>query len=488
MPSSNPSWFSVDRDGLRELHGNFPPERMILELIQNAWDESSTSCEVVMHHEVKHAGRIATVVIVRDDNPTGFRNLADAYTLFGSTPKRRDPTKRGRFNYGEKIVLSRAISARISSTTGEIIFDNKGRHNRRRRRESGSEIEVFFPRWTKAEFAQAAAFLRRLLPPPQITLTINGEAIHSRTPERVHSATLATEILSVADGVSSMTRTARATTMEFYPKFDASAFLYEMGIPVCEVAGDRDINVLQKVPLSQDRTAVTPAYLQDIYAETVKAFGDQLNVDALGIEVVQAALADERVDPNTARTVFGCIYGEDAAIQSHDPDSDQEAARKGFTIVPSRTWGKDVNDKLRAAGVQTTHDLFGRDGAKEGARIIPPSDYTPAQQVFVAYVRMLASELYDDQAFSVELGRWDKSNVIAFNQDKSYLVFHADRLAVDYPVSRCTSTILHELAHCKGDGHNGVYDFEFERLVNEHTVLLAQRPQRYREFEPSCFK
>jgi hypothetical protein len=40
-----------------------------------------------------------------DNAPDGYRNLDDAHTLFASSTKKADPTKRGRFNAGEKFVL-----------------------------------------------------------------------------------------------------------------------------------------------------------------------------------------------------------------------------------------------------------------------------------------------------------------------------------------------------------------------------------------------
>lgn len=488
MKTAKSNWFEVDREGLREMHGTFPPERMVLELVQNAWDESAKTCAVTIQRDVKKAGRHGTMLVVHDDNPQGFRNLADAYTLFRSTPKRGNPTQRGQFNYGEKVVLSRAISAEIISTTGLIRFDRKGRHASRKHLVAGSTVQVFLPCWTKAQYEQALSFLKRLIPPATISFSINGESLPGRNPELSHKATLQTVLLAAGpDGTTAMAKTSRNTTMEFYPMVGPMPYLYEMGIPVCEISGDRDINILQKVPLSQDRTVVPQAFLQDIYAETVKALGPKLDAEQFGIEVIQSALSDDRIDPLTAKAMFTHLYGQTAAIQSHDADSDQEAARHGYTLVPSRTWGKQVNGKLRDAGVQTTHQLFGRKGAPEGAKIISPAEYTAEQTNFVAYVKMLAREHYKDPTFTVEIGRWDKSEAIAVNFNRHHLVFHAERIDLSHPVSRATSTCLHELAHCKGSGHDGVYDHEFERLVDANTALLARQPGLYRIFETNAF-
>jgi len=58
-----------------------------------------------MCFQAVHNGRVATITVA-DDAPDGFCDMRDAYTLFKETYKRKDPIKRGRFNFGEKQVLA----------------------------------------------------------------------------------------------------------------------------------------------------------------------------------------------------------------------------------------------------------------------------------------------------------------------------------------------------------------------------------------------
>jgi hypothetical protein len=95
------SWFEVSKEGLRTLQEGKPKHFLARELIQNAWDEDIKRCEFRASWE-----RGTANIAVEDDNPGGFRDLTDAFTLFKSTYKRSDPTTRGRFNIGEKQVLS----------------------------------------------------------------------------------------------------------------------------------------------------------------------------------------------------------------------------------------------------------------------------------------------------------------------------------------------------------------------------------------------
>jgi hypothetical protein len=46
-----------------------------------------------------------------------------------NTPKRIDPTKRGRFNLGEKQAYSRCKTARVETTKGSVFFDKRARRS-----------------------------------------------------------------------------------------------------------------------------------------------------------------------------------------------------------------------------------------------------------------------------------------------------------------------------------------------------------------------
>ncbi|MEK7783019.1 MAG: hypothetical protein AAB279_03720, partial [Candidatus Binatota bacterium] len=74
-----------------------PKHFIARELVQNAWDESTKKCEF----KAEWKNGVANISVT-DDSPEGFRDLSDAFTLFAPTYKRADPTKRGRFNLGEK--------------------------------------------------------------------------------------------------------------------------------------------------------------------------------------------------------------------------------------------------------------------------------------------------------------------------------------------------------------------------------------------------
>ena len=127
-----PSRFEVDTRGMSQLHADRPPEHIIKELLQNAFDEEVTNCDV----RVENAP--GGVMVQVQDNGPGFENIQDSYTLMGETRKRADPEKRGRFNLGEKEVISLARWARIRTVGWTVDFPEKGgREVRRNQKKRG---------------------------------------------------------------------------------------------------------------------------------------------------------------------------------------------------------------------------------------------------------------------------------------------------------------------------------------------------------------
>ena len=109
---------SVDTKGLRALQEGKPKTFIINELTQNAWDEDIKYCKL----DISYKDGLVTL-IVEDDSPEGFKDLRHAFTLFADTYKRKDATKRGRFNLGEKQVVVCSESTVIETTKGTVIFD-----------------------------------------------------------------------------------------------------------------------------------------------------------------------------------------------------------------------------------------------------------------------------------------------------------------------------------------------------------------------------
>ena len=159
--------FEVDRKGLKSLIMDRPKSFMLRELVQNAWDEADVSRTSITLEQIP--GTRKAKLVVEDDAPEGFYDITHAFTLFADTRKRKDPTQRGRFNLGEKQVLSMCESAEIVTTTAAIRFNADGTRTTLRgaRREAGSVFTAIIS-LTKSEFEEICKTVKSFLPPAQI--------------------------------------------------------------------------------------------------------------------------------------------------------------------------------------------------------------------------------------------------------------------------------------------------------------------------------
>ena len=169
--------FAVSESGMRELNADREPWDLVKELIQNAWDEApfASECRVSV---APQADGNTTMVTVCDDGP-GFSDIADAYTLMGHTGKCLQPTKRGRFNMGEKDVVSVAIEAEVETVRHTVNFPRTGsRDLTSNSRAKGTVVRILMP-WNKKQSGELVKMLRRFRPPINCKLFVNdGEVPH----------------------------------------------------------------------------------------------------------------------------------------------------------------------------------------------------------------------------------------------------------------------------------------------------------------------
>src|SRR5262245_45672008 len=114
------SWFQTDKAGLAAILERRGKAFALFELTQNAWDSGAASVTITAE---PIPGAPFARLTVEDDSPEGWADLGHAFTLFAPSRRAGDPTKRGRFNLGEKLVLSLCRRARIETMSGTLAFD-----------------------------------------------------------------------------------------------------------------------------------------------------------------------------------------------------------------------------------------------------------------------------------------------------------------------------------------------------------------------------
>jgi len=443
------NWFDVDRAGLAKLMAGRSKAFIVCELLQNAWDQNVTRVDVVL---VPLTGSRNVRITVTDDDPDGFADLRDAYTLFAESRKKGNAEQRGRFNLGEKLVLALAKRAAIETTTGAVEFSPTGRHNRHQQREAGSMFEADVP-MTRAEINEIDRAAKRLIPPAGIITTYNGRRLEPRTPVATFEETLPTV---VADEEGVLRKTSRKTSVRVYePTEGEPAMLYEMGIPVVETGDRFHVDVQQKVPLNMDRDNVTPAYLRTIRVAVLNATHHLIGKDDAPQTWVREACSDERVSAEAVKAAVTLRFGENAVrYDPSDPEANKRSAAEGRPVVHGGTltaaeWENASRaGVLPAAGVVTPSPKpYSQDG--DPLDVVPESEWTQGMRQIAVYACAIGQHLLDAHVM-VTFAREPKWPYGA-TYGKGRLVFNVTRCGRQFFEQGITDDVnrllIHEFAH-----------------------------------------
>lgn len=392
-----PNWFDIDKQGLAKLMDGRPKSFIIGEMYQNCVDTNAKQVEIRLE---KLAGTPKAKLTVIDDDPEGFKNFSHAWTMFAESTKKGDPTKRGIYNMGEKLVLALCYTASIKTTKGTVEFNDDGRQEfPRRKTEKGSTFEGVF-RLNQEEYDECCAFALKLIPPAGVNVYFNGSKLEHRTPLSAFEATLDTTKSNEETGVVSKTR--RKTEVRvFEPKPGEVPSVYEMGIPVVETDDKWHVDIQQRVPLNMNRDNVLPAFLKEVRTLVVNHMHDKLDEADANATFVNEALSDPDASKEAVDKAMDLKYGKDRALfDQKDPEANANIlARGGRIIYPSQlTKAQHENvrryESARPAGVilPTQHALFAP-GGKDCW--VPKEKWTPAMRKVVDYSRELGQKLLD---------------------------------------------------------------------------------------------
>lgn len=477
------NWFDVDRNGLAQLLERKGRAFVVTELIQNAWDQNVTEVQITLE---PIPGRRVARLIVTDDDPIGFADLSHAFTLFANSTKKTDPTKRGRFNLGEKLVLALCDEAVIASTTGTVRFDREGRHTSRASRPRGSEFNAVV-RMTRDDIAEVANTVRSLISPAGITTRFNGAELPQRAPIAEFEATLETEI---ADDEGYLRRRQRMTTLRIYePLPGEAASIYELGIPVVETGDRWHYDVSQKVPLTMDRDNVPPRYLRTLRTLVFNAMHEKTPAEEMRRPWVQDALRNESVAPTAVVAAKDGMFGEKAVIYDpSDPEANKRAASEGYTVIPGgaldRNQWANIHraDAARPAGqVTPSPNPYSANGTP--LNLVPPEDWTPGMQRIVEYASWLGDELLGT-AITVQIAR-ETTWPYTATYGPGHLVLNLGRLGHQFFNDGITDAmdelLIHEFGHHFANDHlSADYHKALCRLGAKLKRLALNKPEAFR--------
>ncbi len=454
---SSKQWFDVDKRGLgAQAHGC--KEHLVYELYANGIDQKVTRVAMTLGRP-EHGWSELTV---EDDDPDGFKDIADAYTLFAPSKKGDDPEKHGIFNFGEKRVLAACKSASIRTTTGAITFEADGRHSRPSlRTERGSVFSGLVP-MTVAEWEEACAAARRILPPKDVEVTFNGERLGWREPLAVFEETLQTVVLAKdgdRDVMKPVQRKGEVRVVE--TKQGEKATLYSFGIPVVELPGDRwHIDVRQRMPVGLSRDNVPPAYLRTLRVAVLNAMHEELEDDDANATWVRDAASDPRCSDDAITKVLHDRFGDKfVAYDPSDVEANKLAVAAGYQPVGGKTLstGEWANAKRAKAILPAGQVTPSSPQEFKLTDPLPDSKLTDGMRWTAAWVDRIARKLVRENGGKLFPGGVSVIYISAPNASNiaSYgglrVTFNVGRLGKKYFADGATAKLMaltaHELGH-----------------------------------------
>jgi len=476
------SWFVASKKGLRALNADKPKSFVIRELLQNAWDENGvTKVDVELAHD---SAKRKLIIRVEDDAPEGFYDIRHAFTLFADTRKRGDPTKRGRFNLGEKQVLSLCDWSHIQTTTGTVEFNKDGtRSSSKSKTESGSIFRASMS-ITRAEYDALLKDVWTFLQPKSITTTVNGRELLHRVPEQTFETKLATE---VTDDEGNLRGSTRNTTVDVHiPLKNEPAMLYEMGLPVCETGDRWHYNVNQRVPLTSDRDNVRPSYLQDLRAEVLNVMHEELTEEEASESWVREAMEDDRVDAEAVKTVIKAQQGDDIFVPvPGDPEANERAMDEGYRPVSGGSYSAAAWNNIRGAdALPSSVDLVGATRVVSGESV-SSDKWTADQKRIARLTRYLAHRIFKLDV-SVRMYKAPRADEYAQYGDRS-VAFNLSKLRKSWfknaPAKQHVDLLVHEIAHEYGNHYDRSYHEALTKAAAELAFFLPSELEEVVENE-----
>ena len=448
-------WITVDKEGLAKKLARRGKSFAVFELISNAFDTSAKQCNVLLN---KEEGRLYKLTVI-DDDPNGFENIADAYTMFGNSNRQHDATKRGRFCQGEKLVLALCKKARISTTSGTVIFYEDGtRQTSKTKRQVGSEFAGYFT-LTKEELGEIEKMIKMIIPPLNCLLMFNNVQIPHRKELKVIEETLPTEI-SDQDGY--IRRTSRKTTIRIHdPLPNETAMIYELGIPVVETGDKYHVDVQQKIPLSTDRDNVTPTFLNKIRSIVFNVMHEGLTKDDATSEWVKSGMSHPDANSEAVKHTFELRFGKKTVTYDpSDPEANSRAISEGYTVVSGGSMSRSEWENVKKAeAVKPAGQVTPTPKPFAGGKLIKTvdeQDWTPGMKFADKISRLIASECMDVSNLNVKFVSskdWKFGGACG-----SDCVLHLqtangeDETWLKYPES-LFDIVIHELAHVRESDH-----------------------------------
>lgn len=403
----------------------------------NAWDEKISRVDVAFSRPLR--GRSELVVI--DDSPDGFRDLTHSFRMYAPSAKKAAPQLRGRFNQGEKAVLALCEEASITSTSGQMLFTKEGRRRTRSTRPAGTEFRGIL-KLSIEDWERIVEKVRLLL--PDVKTIFNEVEIPRRQAIAEFNVILPT---IDADLEGNLRARKRSTLVQVYQPLEGETpMLYELGIPVVETGDTWHVSIGQKVPLTQDRDNVSPAYLAAVRVAVLNHMSTAITPAIAAEPWVRAASGDARIESQAFNKVLHARFGDKAV--SYDPSdigSNREASSQNYTVITGGSLSAGEWENARSTGAlkpaghlfPTNHEV------KIPSRRYSHAEWTGEMLAYSAFVEAASPHLVG-KPISVEY--IEDAQMVCGQFFGSHFIVNLAHIEIT-DKTRLVQLMLHELSH-----------------------------------------
>ena len=133
-----------------------------------------------------------------------------------------------------------------------------------------------------------------------------------------------------------------------------------MGIPVQAIDCPWDVDVMQKIPMAQQRNSVSEGYLNRIYAETLNATYGMLTPGEFGSQWVKRAIEHPQIRREAVEATVSGRYGSSKAVfATLDSDANMRASDAGYGLAnPGGMSAREREAFRKHADVKDSDEVF----------------------------------------------------------------------------------------------------------------------------------
>lgn len=463
MERPNQQWFEVADEGWRRLSASRPLGRLLLEALQNAFDEQAAHVSVTLD---------PARVVVEDDADDGIGDERLVYTIFLSD-KPDDPTRRGRMGRGLKELIAGMDRAVVETVGTTVEFGEEGRRSRDNERERGTRLTLYRA-FTGAELTEAKQLLKLCIPPKGTTLRVDGRLV--RRPRSILAlSSTHLETVIVVDGVERAAM-GSATLSVYTPRRGEQSYLYEMGLPVEAWNLPWHVDVAQRVPLGEGRDSVPDRYELAVKAALLEAMiHSYLDRNDLRADWVHEVIAGWPLSPSLLDAYVSRVFPRGSVLGGTSRANDR-ARQIGAHIIDASAISHGAYVSL-ARVLETSDDYVRRRSSEFGGEDVEPDE---THQRFADAVRWLARAVAG-RVVRVRFFARDPSDAglledAVTDVDAKELSFNVrGPLRFDDILDPATlGVVLHEIAHLETAEHDHRFIDRLQHLAGKTARLLAE--------------